>query len=320
MANNFIKEYFIFTKNERIGIYTLLVIIFICIMLPFLFPFFIRQKKFDHGEFDKAISELKKREDTSAAKIITGSNYTSHYTHHTFTSGHSSNSSIEGELFYFDPNTISGLEWKRLGIRDKTISTIQKYLSRGGHFYKADDIRKIWGLHENEVNRIVPYIKIKDKKAPGSFYSTNNIYHNEYKPFHKIEQKPFDVNVADSAMLDSLPGIGPRLAKRILTFRDKLGGFFSVDQVKETYGLPDSTFGKIKARLFVLDNGWKRININICTLDQLKAHPYIRYMLANAIIQYRAQHGPFKALEDLKNIMVITDEIYNKIISYISVK
>ena len=320
MANNFIKEYFTFTKKERIGIYTLLVIIFICIFLPFLFPFFIRQKKFDPGEFDEAISELKRREDTGAAKIITSKNYTSHYPHHTFISGRISSGPIEGALFYFDPNTISGLEWKRLGIRDKTISTIQKYLSRGGHFYKADDIRKIWGLHENEVNRIIPYIKIKDKKAPGSFYSTNNIYRNEYKPFHKIEQKPFDVNVADSAMLDSLPGIGPRLAKRILTFRDKLGGFFSVDQVKETYGLADSTFGKIKPRLFVLDNGWKRININICTLDQLKAHPYMRYMLANAIIQYRAQHGPFKAIEDLKNIMVITDEIYNKIISYISVK
>ena len=131
---------------------------------------------------------------------------------------------------------------------------------------------------------------------------------------------PFDVNKADSATLDSLPGIGPRLAKRIIAFRDKLGGFTSVEQVKETYALPDSTFNKIKSKLFIKEGVLKKININTCTLDQLKIHPYFRYAIANAIIQYRSQHGPFKEARDLKKIMIVSDSIYDKILPYLIIQ
>ena len=102
-----------------------------------------------------------------------------------------------------------------------------------------------------------------------------------------------DINTADTSAFISLPGIGSKLAARIVNFRDKLGGFYSIDQVGETFGLPDSTFQKIKQYLKLENTSIKKININTATVDELKAHPYIKYSVANPIIAYRNEHGPF---------------------------
>jgi competence ComEA-like helix-hairpin-helix protein len=98
-----------------------------------------------------------------------------------------------------------------------------------------------------------------------------------------------------------------------------LGGFYDVNQVAETFGLPDSTFQKIKSRLVLTNSAVKNININTALLDDMKVHPYIRYSMANAIIQYRAQHGNFSSIADIKKIMLVTDEIYKKVEPYITV-
>jgi len=116
-----------------------------------------------------------------------------------------------------------------------------------------------------------------------------------------------------------LPGIGNKLANRIVTFREKLGGFYKIDQVGETFALPDSTFQKIKPRLILTNNSVKQININTATIDELKTHPYIRYQIGNAIIQYRTQHGSFSSIEDIKKIVLVTDEIFNKAAPYLKV-
>jgi len=114
-----------------------------------------------------------------------------------------------------------------------------------------------------------------------------------------------------------LPGIGSKLAARIVNFRDKLGGFYSVDQVGETYGLADSTFQKIKGSL-QLSGSVKKFNINTATKDELKIHPYIKWNLANAIVEYRNQHGAFKSLDELKNIVLIDEVTFEKIVHYLS--
>ena len=64
----------------------------------------------------------------------------------------------------------------------------------------------------------------------------------------------------------------------------------------------------------------KKININNATVDELKTHPYIRYNIANAIVQYRLQHGSYKDINDIKKIMLVTDEIYNKAAPYLAVQ
>jgi competence ComEA-like helix-hairpin-helix protein len=135
----------------------------------------------------------------------------------------------------------------------------------------------------------------------------------------KPEKKNFnvDVNSADTMALIALPGIGSKLALRIINFRNKLGGFYSVDQIKETYGLADSTFQKIKIYLIV-DGQVEKINLNTVTKDELKIHPYIKWNLANAIIEYRTQHGDYKSIEDLKNISMLDENTFIKIAHYLS--
>ena len=145
--------------------------------------------------------------------------------------------------------------------------------------------------------------------------------------FHKVYEKKVyekkaismvDINIGDSAAYDGLPGIGAGFSKRIIKFRDKLGGFYKVEQVAETFGLPDSVFQKIKPYLKINSENIHKININTATEEELKVHPYIRWQLAKVITEYKKQHGNYKALEDLKKIMLINEETYHKITPYLS--
>ncbi|WP_298740754.1 helix-hairpin-helix domain-containing protein [uncultured Chitinophaga sp.] len=126
------------------------------------------------------------------------------------------------------------------------------------------------------------------------------------------------VNTADAAAWEALPGIGPTLAARVVRFREKLGGFYSIAQVAETYGLPDSTFNKIQASLRLDSGSLKKLNINQMDEKSLGQHPYIRYKLARLIVQYRNNHGPFSRPEDLYNIPLVNDSIYRKLEKYIN--
>jgi competence protein ComEA len=321
MWQKLLTSYFTFTKKERTGTLVLLFLILLFTLLPFLYPFFIKAKVPDAKAFEKEMASLKiKQPDTAnrfAKKNFDEDNYQNYYQP---AEKNYYNKNNKGELFYFDPNTASVTDWQRLGIRDKTIATIQNYLSKGGKFNKPEDLGKIWGLHANEVERLVPYIKIAATK---NSYAQSNYPQKTYET--KTYNKPnalsiIDVNNADTAAFIALPGIGSKLAQRIINFRDKLGGFYKAGQVAETFGLPDSTYQKIKGRLSFTTVTVKQFNINTATVDEMKTHPYIRYAIANAIIQYRTQHGNFAAVADIKKIMLVTDEVFEKVAPYLIVE
>jgi len=317
MWKQFVSQYLNFTRKERRGIITLLALIIFFILVPFLYPLFIKSKPVNAESFKKEIASLTIQQQDSvkpyAQKNYDDDNFPNYYqpSEKNFTE-----KKINGELFYFDPNTASPADWQKLGLRDKTIITIQNYLSKGGHFYKPEDIGKIWGLHADEVQRLLPYVLIVPKE---NNYSQKNY---EAKTYEKAGNTPtvIDVNIADTTAFIALPGIGSKLAQRIINFRDKLGGFYTTVQVAETYGLPDSTFQKIKSRLSVSTAAIKKININTAAVDEMKTHPYIRYNLANAIVQYRSQHGNFTAVADIKKIMMVTDDIFVKAAPYLTVE
>jgi competence protein ComEA len=287
-------------------------------MLPFFFPLFIPSKTFDHTSFEKEIATLKIK--TSDSSNGSGKrNYDDNeppYYHAAERNYYTRKPS--GELFYFDPNTITAGGWKKLGLKDRTIETIQKYISKGGKFYKPADISKIWGLHEDEVQRLIPYIKI-ERSAHSYVQAENN---SSFKTYEKpnFSSSAIDINAADTSAFIALPGIGSKLANRIIAFRDKLGGFYRIEQVSETFGLADSVFQKIKGRLTLTTATVKKLNINSATVEELKSHPYLRYNIANAIVQYRVQHGAFTSLNDIRKIMMITEELYNKAAPYLSVQ
>ncbi len=320
MFRRFVNDYLSYTYKERIGIFIISGFILLLIFIPFLFPYFVHTKHYDHTKFDNEIAQLKVQQTDSPYVKKYNNNYSNEDNYAVFAEPTEKNyfTKENAEVFKFDPNTATPAEWKRLGIKDKTIATIQKYLSKGGHFYKPEDFSKIWGLHPEDIKRLLPYIIIADKKndyAKANSYTTS-FTKQTYTPktFESV-----DINTADTTLFIALPGIGSKLAQRIINFRNKLGGFYSVDQVGETFGLPDSTYQKIKPRLLLRNSTLKKVNINTALPDEMKAHPYIRYALANAIIQYRTQHGNFSSVNDLKKIMIVTDDIYKKAEPYLTV-
>lgn len=315
----YIPEYLSFTRKERMGIITVFVLILLLIILPFLVPFFYTEKKYDTTVFEKEITALKIKQLDSSVKH-SNRNFDEHNYQNFYQPSEKSyyHKQPAGELFYFDPNTLPVEGWKKLGVREKTARTIHNYISKGGRFNKPEDISKIWGLHKDEVNRLLPYIRIESASDVRSATQTPVLS----RPYEKAKSNLVlvDINEADTTAFIALPGIGSKLANRIIAFREKLGGFYAIDQVAETFALPDSTFRKIKERLVIDKISVRKININTAMIDELKAHPYIRYHMANAILQYRTQHGEFADLADLKKIMIITNDVYQKVSPYLILK
>jgi competence protein ComEA len=314
-----VADYFSFTRRDRIAVITLLLVICGIFFLPKTLSNLNRSKppKTDTSwiAFMKRIEQKEAGRDSQSRKYDDDNSTSYQYDR----SSNNYYGKPKGELFYFDPNTLSTEGWQKLGLRDKTIHTIQNYLSKGGHFKKPEDLQKIYGLFPNEFERIAPYIKIESPGETNNYKAFTNIAATEnppaktYTPRYSI----FDINSADTTAFIGLPGIGSKLAARIINFRDKLGGFYSVAQVGETFGLPDSTFQKVKQYLKLENTSIRKININTATVDELKSHPYIKWGLANTIIAYRNEHGLFSKVEDIKKVMAVTEEIYNKIAPYL---
>lgn len=304
-----VKAYLTFGKRDRIGVIAVILLIGIIYALPYLFA------RKNEASLTKQTDVLVKAMDTLKTKETVN-----HFQKNSDENGNNyqyqpnqTKSFTKGELFQFDPNTLSVEGWQKLGLSEKTSKTIDKYRTKGGKFYKPEDIKKIWGMPEGFYERVKDYIVMTSVQ---NNYQQNNFYKPTYsKPEKKV--LVININNADTSALIALPGIGSKLAVRIINFRDKLGGFYSVDQVGETYGLPDSTFQKIKS--FLQWSGpIKKLNVNTATKDELKTHPYIKWNLANAIVEYRNQHGAFKSLDDLKNIAVIDAATFEKIIPYLT--
>ena len=305
---DFVKNYLFFGRRDRIGLISVFLIIAVIYLLPRFFarenePFPLKER----AVLVKAIDTLEASPRSRNGKVTDEQTATAHQ----YESSEIKRFS-PGKLFRFDPNTISIEGWKELGLTERTAKTINNYRNKGGKFYKPEDLQKIWGLPEGFYERVKNYIVITPLKKP---WEPNNFS----RPYERAERKiaAVHINSADTSAFIALPGIGSKLALRIVNFRDKLGGFYSTNQVGETYGLPDSTFQKIKNYLQV-SGDVKKLNINTATKDELKTHPYIKWNLANAIVEYRNQHGSFKSLEELKNIVLIDKTTFDKISHYLN--
>ena len=317
MLKNFITDYLSFTRKERSGTLVVLLLIVIFITIPFLYPFFIHSKVEKDTAFKTQMEKLVIRQQDTTKKFSYKNYERGNYENSNADyAGNYNSKKTEGELFTFDPNTLDKAGWERLGLKEKTIATIQKFVSKKGKFYKPEDIRKIWGLHEDEIKRLIPYIIIESKKTN---YPENKAYENKVYDKPKYMPALVDINTADTAMLIALPGIGSKLSQRIIVFRERLGGFYKIEQVGETFGLKDSVFQLLKPRFTLSATPIKQLNINTATVDELKVHPYIRFFIANAIIQYRNQHGKFISIGDIKKIMLVTEDIFNKVAPYLKV-
>lgn len=296
------NDLFYFSRKEKNGIVLILILNLLIYFWPDVYDYFSNQKT-QAVQIEK-LPEIKVENNGENYENISKKNPSD------YKSNAPKNNNVE--YFEFDPNICSKDEWIRLGVNEKTAKTIMNYVSKGGRFKSPEDLKKIWGLSPTQVKVLMPFVKIlsiskidNKKNNPAHFPTTN---------FKMI----IDVNSADSSILESLAGIGPTLAGRIIKYRNKLGGFYKIEQLKEVWGLTDSVLNKVKEQVIISDKVLK-INVNTADFLELKSHPYIGYKLANTIINYRNQHGIFKSLEDIQKIILIDEKTFNRLISYLTV-
>lgn len=319
MPRNSIKEYLSFSKNDRIALIVITVVIGITMLIPYL----IKKNKpatVLTPQLAIAVKQLDSLKNNHFSNLKTNEPrnypyYADKDASHTYTP--------KGTLFNFDPNTLDEVGFEKLGLRPKTIGIIINYRNKGGKFKTPEDLQKIYGLHPNEFKRLLPYISISNREPQQEYVHDNNTAnrptYNKEKASGYSAPKLIDINKADTTAWITLPGIGSKLANRIVNFRDKLGGFHSIEQVAETYALTDSVFQKIKARL-ILESGITKININTADIELIKTHPYIRYKYAQQIIAYRNANGPYKSIDDLQKIMTLEQADYIKMRPYLTVE
>ncbi|WP_421795781.1 helix-hairpin-helix domain-containing protein [Haliscomenobacter sp.] len=221
----------------------------------------------------------------------------------------------------FDPNTVSLDELLKMGLNKRSASIWVKYTSKGGHFKKVEDVLKIYGLPEGWFAQAKSYIQIQAKSDLEAGTPEKASYSSfEDKKFSKKGAQPcipIDVNTADTAAWQSLRGIGKVLANRIIKFREKLGGFYQVDQVKETFGLADSVFQKIRPCLQLNTPTLKPLLINQASFNELASHPYLGFKAAKAIMNWKDQHGPFGKMEDLEALVALEPGKLEKLRPYV---
>ena len=206
------------------------------------------------------------------------------------------------ELFPFDPNTADSLTFIRLGLRDWQASNALKYRRKGGKWRKADDFARLYGLKRETFERLRPYIRIgilpEDVKIAQERLkrdSLREIYKNENPKYPS--GTVVDLNSADTTVLKRIPGIGSYYAGKICRYRERLGGFLSVAQIKEVEGLPADI-----ERWFRVESAVKvvKIDLNKADFKTLVRHPYLDYNQVKVIVDHRRKHGRVKSWQELR--------------------
>jgi competence ComEA-like helix-hairpin-helix protein len=235
-------------------------------------------------------------------------------------------------IFYFDPNKITDAQWEELGLNRRTVSIIRNYLQKGGRFREPADLEKIYGMKKQDAERLAPFVRIEGggkTKRPvlsgpmperSQVKGPSESFPNFTRRSFRKQKIVVNLNVADSTGLEVLPGIGTKLASRIVRFREALGGFHSVEQLLDVYGINDTLFSLIRP-LLVLDAGiYRKVKINHWDADSLDRHPYIQKHEAKAIVKYRGQHGRFNGAEELSKISFISPEWIERIRPYLDLQ
>lgn len=298
-----LKDYFTFSKKERTAVIILLLFMIAFIAMPWLYwanpaPPLLNKALVDF---------MAKSNDTSAKAGAENDSFSDR-----------KEVNVKGpgvhELFVFDPNTISAEGWKRLGLKDRTIQTILNYRSKGGSFRQPGDLRKIWGLPEEDAVRLVPYVRIENRLINAYPPSKNSVKINTNNP------RIIDVNTASAEEWQSLPGIGEVLANRILKYRDRVGGFTDVAQIRKTYGINDSLFRLMGPYLTTDRATIPKLDLNTASVYELKNRAHITEAVARAIVLYRQQYGPFTSIDDLKKIVFLKDSLFWQVAGFVKIE
>lgn len=219
------------------------------------------------------------------------------------------------KLFPFDPNNLPVEDWRKLGFTDKQIAVIKNYEKKGGQFKNKTDLKKIYSINDRLYQILEPYITIK--RAGEAGYVNGSHRQDAAKDLSVVDDL-ININTCDTIALMRLNGIGRVLANRILKYKELLGGFHRVEQLKEVYGITPETYERINDYIAVGNQAEiKKININRIDANSLAKHPYLSRKNAKLIVNYRDQHGNYIAIEDLIKVGTLSDITIAKIAPYL---
>ena len=214
---------------------------------------------------------------------------------------------VQGIFHGFDPNTCNKTDWLEFGLNEKQIQTIERYRGTLGGFKTKEQFSKTYGIERPLMDSLLKYINIETQRE---IVSNQPLF----------EKEVIELNSADTTVLKKLRGIGSVLGWRIVKYRDLLGGFYSVEQIQEVYGLKPETYQTIHSQLRVDTLKIKKLNLNFSSLSELSAHPYIGKQLALDMIRFRSKNGLISEPVVLLDKMVLSRQQFEKMRPYLGTK
>lgn len=250
------------------------------------------------------------------------------------------------ELRSFDPNSVDSLTLLEYGLGAVQIHSLMAYRRHNGTFDKPLAVSKLYNWSDQDVDKVLPYIKIDEKYK--KTYRYREQYEQEDREEYERARKPYktkvydqsgdakrekeeaeqkyqesnkfktltkvDVNTADTTLLKRVPGIGKGIANAIIRLREKLGGFYSIEQLEEISFLSPELY----EWLTVEPNAEIHlININKASFQELNSHHYISYNQARDLINYRRLYGEIKDKEVLIDSNIFTKEEVERLAPYL---
>lgn len=302
---NFLFNFFHFNKQERNGVFVLCLVIVILVAIRLMMLY-----------FGSNVTNV----ELITVNIPSTGNLNVENTGSSFQADEINTNLVNkknaSQRFVFNPNTVTEEDAQKLGFSKKLSATLINFRNKGGKFFKAEDLKKLYGLSPNLYEELESYILIPNNKKE---YKRDSSF--VYKP-HTYDKKVYtkeiiELNTADSLAIVYLKGIGPGFTKRIIKYRTMLGGFHSINQLKEVYGMTDSLFITLSSQVKIDANSLTKIPINAIDFNSLRKHPYFNFQSAQAIVNFRLKHGKLTET-DVKNLGIFSEEKLWLILPYLS--
>lgn len=273
------------SKRSKRGVLFLISLIAVIIMFPRVYGWYLGDQPIivSVEELDRGVSELESKRFTSSRKKHEKTKYTSPSSR-------------------FNPNEYTQENWMSLGLSEKQAAIVLKFTKRG--INNNEQLKQIFVIDE------ILFELIKDS----TFYPERK---NENRK-EAYQPKKININTATEEELQKLYGIGEYLSKKIIEYREKLGGYISKEQLLEIYYFDEEKLENISSRIIVGIEDISQININTCSADELAKHPYIRWKVANSIVKMRAKYQIYTDINQLLESELIDKVLLEKIKPYLT--
>lgn len=213
------------------------------------------------------------------------------------------------EYFSFDPNLTTKEEFIRLGFSEKQSDAIVNYRDKGAAFRTKADFAKVFVVSDAMFKKLEPWITLPEQIAAEETAAAAAVQ----EPEHFL----IELNRADTTELKRVKGIGSVLAKRIVEYREKLGGYYAVNQLLEINGIDEERFELIKP-FFVVDASLlRKMDLNREEFKSVLKHPYFEYYIVKSIFEQKDKTGSFSSVEQIRENPLIYDDLYRKISPYL---